>query len=235
MYRGKLRDREKRKQLVREHCLINQFFRENPITYDHRGHAILSNPKQPKRSSGKTLDLTCPEVGEKMKMFSELLGVNEFRAFMSNVQREKDVRQRIKDLNRFRKNGIRSLAEGSYFESQQKARRIGRKKLLLNSSPVSIKSESDFASSSPVPSNGGNFCITNHPGYEILSLNEKKLCANLRLTPAHYISYKTCLLTNHLQKKKGQTPKPLNPVGLDKNNRKVIFNFLMRAGWITAY
>ncbi len=43
------------------------------------------------------------------------------------------------------------------------------------------------------------------------------------------------LLTNHLQKKKGQTPKPLNPEGLDKNNRKIIFQFLMRAGWITAY
>ena len=77
--------------------------------------------------------------------------------------------------------------------------------------------------------------ISSMPGYEILSTNEKKLCANLRLTPAHYISYKTCLLTNHLQKKKGQTPKPLNPSGLDKNNRKIIFNFLMRAGWITAY
>ena len=77
--------------------------------------------------------------------------------------------------------------------------------------------------------------IAGLPGYELLSLNEKKLCVNLKLTPAHYVSYKTCLLTNHLQKKKGQTPKPLNPVGLDKNNRKIIFQFLMRAGWITAY
>jgi len=30
-----------------------------------------------------------------------------------------------------------------------------------------------------------------YPGHDILSLNEKKLCANLRLTPAHYITYKT--------------------------------------------
>ena len=52
------------------------------------------------------------------------------------------------------------------------------------------------------------------PGYDILSSNEKKLCSNLRMTPAHYISYKTCLLANHLQKKKGQTPKPLNPSGI---------------------
>lgn len=73
------------------------------------------------------------------------------------------------------------------------------------------------------------------PGYEILSSNERKLCSSLKLTPAHYISYKTCLLTTHLQKKKGQTPKPLNPEGLDKSNRKIILQFLIRSGWITAY
>ena len=63
----------------------------------------------------------------------------------------------------------------------------------------------------------------------------KKLWVNLRLTPVYHMSYKTCLLTNHLQKKKGKTPKPLNPVGLDKNNCKIIFQFLMLASWITAY
>ena len=29
------------------------------------------------------------------------------------------------------------------------------------------------------------------PGWDTLSANEKKLCLNLQLTPAHYISYKT--------------------------------------------
>ena len=99
-----------------------------------------------------------------------------------------------------------------------------------------IQIESEKPVSSPLAGGGGSsFVITSLPGHEILSVNEKRLCTNLKLTPAHYISYKTCLLTNHLQKKKGQTPKPLNPSGLDKNDRKVIFNFLMRAGWITAY
>jgi len=101
-----------------------------------------------------------------------------------------------------------------------------------------LQMESDKPVFSPQASGGGSsstFVITSLPGHEILSINEKRLCTNLKLTPAHYISYKTCLLTNHLQKKKGQTPKPLNPSGLDKNDRKVIFNFLMRAGWITAY
>merc|ERR1719510_1965919 len=81
--------------------------------------------------------------------------------------------------------------------------------------------------------NTKSFSITSYPGHEILSTNEKRLCTNLRLTPSQYITYKTCILQDHLQKKIGQAPKPLNPCGLDKNDRKVIFNFLMRAGWIT--
>jgi hypothetical protein len=119
--------------------------------------------------------------------------------------------------------------------------------LTQNFSPMysKVQLESDKSINSPQAALGSSgvtpasqaasFTITSFPGHEILSINEKRLCTNLRLTPAHYISYKTCLLTNHLQKKKGQTPKPLNPSGLDKNDRKVIFNFLMRAGWITAY
>merc|ERR1712032_1196687 len=50
-----------------------------------------------------------------------------------------------------------------------------------------------------------------------------------------YISYKTCLLRDHLSKKKGQIPKPVHPSGLDKLHRKKIFNFLLHSGWISAY
>ena len=73
------------------------------------------------------------------------------------------------------------------------------------------------------------------PGYEVLSHNERRLCTSLRLHPSLYISYKTCLLRDHLQKKKGLIPKPVHPQGLDKLHRKKIFNFLLHSGWISAY
>jgi len=272
MYKSRLRQRERRKKVVRDHSLVSNFFRENPITYDHRGHAMLSAPKQKKQSSSSSSnkDLTTPEAAEKLKLLAEFQTVPEFQAFMANINKEKEIRSRIKDLIRYRKNGVRKLADTAEFEAQLKVRRINKKRNeegkaaaaaaaaaamlqgsspdaasvaspTLASSPMSIKSfeldtgsvQSPRTNNSPVTSTP--FSLSAYPGYDILSANEKKLCANLRLTPAHYISYKTCLLTNHLQKKKGLTPKPLQPVGLDKNNRKVIFNFLMRAGWITAY
>jgi len=77
--------------------------------------------------------------------------------------------------------------------------------------------------------------ITGLPGFEVLSANEKRLCTSLRLHPRLYISYKTCLLRDHLSKKKGQIPKPVHPSGLDKLHRKKIFNFLLHSGWISAY
>ena len=55
--------------------------------------------------------------------------------------------------------------------------------------------------------------------HQVLSTNEKRLCTSLRLHPRLYISYKTCLLRDHLSKKKGQIPKPVHPSGLDKLHR----------------
>ena len=57
--------------------------------------------------------------------------------------------------------------------------------------------------------------------HQVLSTNEKRLCTSLRLHPRLYISYKTCLLRDHLSKKKGQIPKPVHPSGLDKLHRYV--------------
>ena len=53
--------------------------------------------------------------------------------------------------------------------------------------------DSDKAVNSPQTNlqTGGSttaaFTIISYPGHEILSANEKRLCTNLRLTPAHYI------------------------------------------------
>ena len=94
--------------------------------------------------------------------------------------------------------------------------------------------------------------IAGLPDHDILSWNERRLCTSLRLHPSLYISYKTCLLRDHLQKKRGQNPKPVSclgyvasvfhnllfkvhPSGLDKVHRRKIFNFLLHSGWISAY
>jgi hypothetical protein len=44
------------------------------------------------------------------------------------------------------------------------------------------------------------FTIASFPGHEILSINEKRLCTNLRLTPAHYIRFKNDIKYNMIEK-----------------------------------
>ena len=52
-----------------------------------------------------------------------------------------------------------------------------------------LQMESDKPVSSPQAGGVSSFVITSLPGHEILSVNEKRLCTNLKLTPAHYIRF----------------------------------------------
>merc|ERR1719400_2910617 len=99
---------------------------------------MLSAPKVKKSASnssvgggvsgGTSKDLTSPEALEKLKLLAEFQSVPEFQAFMANINKEKEIRSRIKDLIRYRKNGVRKLADTSDFESQLKVRKINKKR-----------------------------------------------------------------------------------------------------------
>jgi len=236
MYKNKLKERERRKQVAKDFGLVETFFKENPL---NPTTGKISAPK-PKKKDPKS------EVFEKLKVVSSFQGVEEYKKMVASVSKEKDIKSRIKELLRYRKNGISTLSEAESYESQRlkrNKRKAERKKALesgiLNSvtdtnagagydqSP--IKEEVKKADLDKLSS------IVGLPGYDLLSINEKRLCTSLRLHPNLYLSYKTCLLRDHLQKKKGQSPKPVHPSGLDKLHRRKIFNFLLHSGWISAY
>ena len=86
---------------------------------------MLSTSKSKKSStSGKESG----EVMERLKLLSAFQSVDEFQAFMANVVKEKDLKSRIKDLGRYRKNGVRKISQSAEFDSQLKIRRINRKR-----------------------------------------------------------------------------------------------------------
>jgi len=237
MYQNKLKERERRKQVARDFDLVETFFKENPL---NPITGKLGAPK-PKKKDPKS------EVFERLKVVSSFQGVEEYKKMVASISKEKDVKNRIKELLRYRKNGISTLSEAENYESQRikrNKRKAERKKAAdgcnssnsavdLNSSVLSeqspIKEESKKLDLDKLPN------IIGLPGYDLLSVNEKRLCTSLRLHPNLYLSYKTCLLRDHLQKKKGQSPKPVHPSGLDKVHRRKIFNFLLNSGWISAY
>jgi len=235
MYKNKLKERERRKQVAKDFGLVETFFKENPL---NPSTGKISAPK-PKKKDPKS------EVFEKLKVVSSFQGVEEYRKMVASVSKEKDIKSRIKELLRYRKNGITTLSEAESYESQRlkrNKRKAERKKALESGACIT----GDGATSihfdqSPIKEEAKKMdldklsSIVGLPGYELLSVNEKRLCTSLRLHPNLYLSYKSCLLRDHLQKKKGQSPKPVHPSGLDKLHRRKIFNFLLHSGWISAY
>merc|ERR1712141_156615 len=161
MYKAKLRERERRKKVSRDHSLISDYFKEHPLPGDKK-----SNPN----GQSKKKNVKDPII-EKMKILSEFQSVKEHQNFIITLTKEKDLKNRLKDLMRMRKNGITKISDSVEFEVQR-VRRNNRKKnekrrlqqnailgehaaelnmsMTLAPSPLSIKSE-DLGSAAPSP------------------------------------------------------------------------------------
>ncbi|XP_062585214.1 transcriptional adapter 2-beta-like, partial [Saccostrea cucullata] len=72
------------------------------------------------------------------------------------------------------------------------------------------------------------------PSYDMLSEREKKLCNSIGMTPANYMTIKTCIIKDYLQRRQGIPVKIRYPSGLDKTHRRKIMSFLTDNGWIMA-
>jgi len=228
MYKEKLRERDRRKTVVKELGLIEAFFKENSL---NSATGKLSAPKLKKRDPRT-------EVFDRLKVFNGVQGIEEHKKLIASVTKEKELKTRIKELIRYRKNGIHQLSEAEQYEAQRVRRnkkKAERKRLLEGGEAAPDELVEPLQQEEIGQDLDSITSITGLPGFEVLSANEKRLCTSLRLHPRLYISYKTCLLRDHLSKKKGQIPKPVHPSGLDKLHRKKIFNFLLHSGWISAY
>jgi len=225
IYQTKLKERERRRKTARDYSLVKEFFSDE----SSQGISFKQSGIRPKKKDHKS------ETLEKLKLFSNFQSVEEHRKFVSNVAREKDLKTRIKELIRYRKNGVVKCRDGDEFDSQRLRRnklKAERKRAAEAGLEVSASLLEQVRGVSDMDS---VINITNLPGYDLLSVGEKRLCTSLRLHPNLYLSYKTCLIRDHIQKRRGQITRPLHPSGLDKIQRKKIFNYLLHAGWISAY
>ncbi|CAB4062683.1 TADA2B [Lepeophtheirus salmonis] len=187
IYKYKLMEREKRKRVVREYGLIGHFFKENPVNGDPFKKDRLA------ASNGR------------LKVMAEFLGPKDYQAFIANLTKEKELKQQIKDYQKYRKNGIVKMSDSTEFENlrcrHSKKRNDPRKKngdhdINISTSFVSVEDLNGSSTNNSVISSAKDFydqknrSLPDLPGYEILSTNERKLCSSLKLTPAQYISYK---------------------------------------------
>ncbi|KAK3094064.1 hypothetical protein FSP39_023693 [Pinctada imbricata] len=237
-YRTRLKERERRKRLAREYNLIQ---------------AATSLAKQKSQTPGRkkgTKDER--EFQEKMKVFAQFSIAAEHEKFLECTQKERELRARIKELLHYRNNGITKMEDVEKFEDEgfRREKKKEQKKKMGSSSPakrgsmVSKKAsgvieekldilidddESKDEDEENIPKE-----MSMLPGFDMLSDRERRLCNSIGMSPANYMTIKTCIIKDYLQRRQGLPVKIRYPSGLDKTHRRKIMSFLADNGWIVA-
>nr|XP_006822133.1 PREDICTED: transcriptional adapter 2-beta-like isoform X2 [Saccoglossus kowalevskii] len=130
MFTKKLMERERRKRIAREYGLITA--------------AISTAATTKKVPTKKRIPREGKEFREKMKSLAQFMSAGEQDQFFENLQREKQLRLRIKELMRYRRHGITKLPECSEFESarhKREKRKENKKKMAASATKRGVKEE----------------------------------------------------------------------------------------------
>ncbi|KAJ8390270.1 hypothetical protein AAFF_G00108390 [Aldrovandia affinis] len=228
MYVRKLRERQRRKNIARDYNLVPAFLGKDKKEKEKEKAApggggaggaaapsvVASSsavPAAPKRKITKEER----EQRVKLRALCQFMAHREFEEFFENMHKERTLRAKVRELQRYRRNGITKLDESAEYE----AARHKREKRKENKSEEG--KDGEFSA------------IENLSGFELLSDREKVLCNSLNLSPTRYLTVKTIIIKDHLQKRQGIPSKSRLPSYLDKVLKKRILNFLTESGWIS--
>uniref|UniRef100_A0A3P9I496 Transcriptional adapter n=1 Tax=Oryzias latipes TaxID=8090 RepID=A0A3P9I496_ORYLA len=207
MYVRKLRERQRRKNIARDYNLVPVF---------------LGRDKKDKEKPGGKITKEEKEQRVRLRALCQFMAHREFEDFFENMHKERALRAKVRELQRYRRNGITRLKEShEYDAARQKREKRKENKSVVNSKRGEEGKDGEFAA------------IENLAGFELLSDREKMLCSSLNLTPARYLTVKTIIIKDHLQKRQGIPAKSRLPSYLDKVLKKRILTFLTESGWIS--
>lgn len=229
IYNSRLSTRAERKRVM----ILNNLL-------DYRRN--ISNDK---RKSKEEKDLL-----KKINAFIRVLTPEDFDNFSKDVLTELKCRIRIQQLQNWRRNGITTMELGNKFEKDKLIRsahyqRMGNG-LNLNSrnslNGNSVPSGRKMGMQTPQPSldykpkvssnNRAPLDISHAADFELLSNEEKQLCATLRILPKPYLAIKNQLMkeaikNNGILKKKDAR----QSLKIDVNKASKIYEFFVQMGW----
>uniref|UniRef100_A0A3B5Q5M6 Transcriptional adapter n=1 Tax=Xiphophorus maculatus TaxID=8083 RepID=A0A3B5Q5M6_XIPMA len=212
MYVRKLRERQRRKNIARDYNLVPGF-----LGRDKKDKEKENTPKRKITKEEK-------EQRVRLRALCQFMAHREFEEFFENMHKERVLRAKVRELQRYRRNGIAHLEESAEYEAARHKREKRKENKNVVASKRGIKEESK----------DGEFAtIENLTGFELLSDREKVLCNSLNLSPTRYLTVKTIIIKDHLQKRQGIPAKSRLPGYLDKVLKKRILTFLTESGWIS--
>lgn len=99
IYTRRLRERTRRKRIVRDFQLISNFFRGNTAINVRRRHSKEQR-----------------EFRDRFRVFAQFFTSHEFERRLNSFEREKALRIRLSELSRYRWNGLTRIDECIHFE-----------------------------------------------------------------------------------------------------------------------
>ncbi|XP_043522936.1 transcriptional adapter 2B isoform X4 [Frieseomelitta varia] len=254
MYTNNLRERARRKRVVRDYQLVSAFF------------ASSRKDKAMKRKQSKEEK----EFRDRMRVFAQFYTAQEYEQFLTNLERERELRLRLSELYRYREHGITRHEECAHFEqvmaqtqgqndavdhwNEKKSqwavhtntpphlkKKEKKKKITLPSTESTLQhstSSSSAADKNYITTTSGKSCATTGDSEErdiemeaaahLLTKQEKSLCLQLDLKPTQYLTQKTLLLQEYLNGNRRSSVVP------QSEPESKILHYLVANGWIAA-
>ncbi|RWS17473.1 transcriptional adapter 2B-like isoform X1 [Dinothrombium tinctorium] len=151
MFKRRLAERFRRKKVVNEYNLVERFYKIHGSIDELQAQLAINTDKveNSPHSFSKNLDKkkklsVTPSKIEKeendifensMKIFSQFHSISEHKQLLENLRKEKELKGKIKELSRYRRNGITKLSEGVIFD----AARIKRDKKKENQKKALVR------------------------------------------------------------------------------------------------
>ncbi|XP_060530100.1 transcriptional adapter 2B isoform X2 [Cylas formicarius] len=216
IYSRRLRERSRRKRIVRDYQLVRKFFNNS-----RKDQMKAQVPKQQR------------ELRDKMRVFAQFLSCGEHERLISSMERERELRHRLADLTRYRSLGLLTQQDIIHFEQHAAYQRQQARQKSGSSGSVatrteqrsvngSVESDQDFTGekSTSDPSGGcassssndsssfsnNSNCSSSQeaavpapdlaklPMGSLLSRNEIQLCTDLNLVPMAYVTMKSLII-----------------------------------------
>ncbi|XP_034952651.1 transcriptional adapter 2-alpha-like isoform X1 [Chelonus insularis] len=222
-YNSRLKERMRRRRIIREHGLIS--FRK-VISWLQRYDATITRP-----------------VAEKFLMFMQLVDGLDFDYIMESLHYAGELRNRIKKLIEFRKNGLKYFHSISIYQKLLKIKQENDKdrRIYMNNIECSWKnlipghlSNSQIQTISTVNQRKPPppLEILGLPGHDKLTDIEKELCSVARIVPTNYLEFKNILITENKKSGSLRLAQARVLLKIDVNKTRKIYDFLVQQGYI---
>ncbi|KAJ2824651.1 Transcriptional adapter ada2 [Coemansia erecta] len=183
----------------------------------------------------------------KIKVFARMQTREDFEEFSTGLLNEHALRQRIAQLQEWRRNGITTLEDGSQYEVERSQRLSRRATTQRDSVHLLERLQKIVASRTIRDSVSGSTAQKQHgrkptsitdieaaDGVELLSEGEVILCSRIRIFPRPYLAAKETLLAEYARVGYLRRRRACDLVAIDSEKTKWIYNFFVESGWIKA-